>query len=104
MIKTLDTSWWGIKNSGDDISNAMLNIVNNASAFIVVGGYNFTFSSSAGARPFFDALVQKLRSGVQVMMVFPPSLYAFGNPQPAIIRYCLRNRIGVILNHQNHSK
>lgn len=104
MITSLNTSWWGIKHSGDDISSHILAILDNASAFIVVGGYNFTFPSSAGSRPFFDLLLQKVRSGVPVMMIFPPSLHGRHNPQPAIINYCLSNGIGVILNHQNHSK
>jgi hypothetical protein len=103
MIK-FDNSWWGIKDSGDDITKQILAIVNNAKGFVVVAGYNFTFRTSVGARPFFDALLQKLKSGVPVLMVFPPRLHGAYNPQPAIINFCLSNGIAVILNHQNHSK
>jgi len=100
----LRNSWWGIKDTGVDIAGAMLTILNNAQAFIVVGGYNFTFGSSAGARPFFDLLTTRVKSGVKVLMLFPPYLHGKHNPQPDIIRYCFNNRIAVILNHENHSK
>lgn len=103
MIKQ-PNSWWGIKNTGEDITSQMLDIINNAQEFIIVGGYNFTFKTSAGARPFFDALVQRLRAGVEVLMMFPPRLHGKFNPQPKIIHYCLSQGIAVILNHQNHSK
>jgi len=104
MITTNPYSWWGIKNTGDDISEYMMDIVKNANQFIVVGGYNFTFRDSAAARPFFEALTQRVRDGIKVLMLFPPNLHARFNPQPRIIRYCFGNGIAVILNHQNHSK
>lgn len=103
MIRT-SNSWWGIKESGDDITSPMMNIINNANVFILLGGYNFTFRSSATSRPFFDALSAKLLAGVPVLMMFPPRLHGRFNPQPAIIQHCLNNGIGVVLNHQNHSK
>jgi len=100
----LEYSWWGIKNSGKDIGREMLDIVNHAHEFIVVGGYNFTFRASAGARPFFDALDAKARSGIPVLLLFPPALHGAFNPQPNIIRHCLAGGMGVILNPENHSK
>lgn len=97
-------SWWGIKNNGEDISPEIMRIINNAKQFIIVCGYNFTFRTSAGARPFFDALQAKSVAGIKVMLILPPKLHGKYNPQPAIIHHCLTNNLPVILNHQNHSK
>src|SRR5688500_10771602 len=103
MIKH-EYSWWGIKDSGEDISKEMLDILKNAEQFIIIGGYNFTFNSSPGSRIFFDLLISKIREGIKILMIFPPSLSGMYNPQPQIIKYCLSAGIGVILKHQNHSK
>lgn len=97
-------SWWGIKNSGEDITNEIMRIINDADSFIIVCGYNFTFSKSVVARPFFDALIAKLSIGVQILLILPPKLHGKYNPQPKIINHCLTNNLPIILNHQNHSK
>lgn len=98
------SSWWGIKNSREDITSEIMRIINDADSFIIVCGYNFTFNTSAGARPFFDALRDKSLAGVQCLLIFPPNLHSAYNPQPNIINHCLTNNLPIILNHQNHSK
>lgn len=97
-------SWWGIKNNGEDITPEIMRIINSAKQFVIVCGYNFTFRSSVGARPFFDALKTQSLAGVKILLIFPPNLYGPHNPQPAIINHCLTNNLPVILNHHNHSK
>jgi hypothetical protein len=103
MIKH-SNSWWGIKNSGEDISLEIMRIVNNAELFVIVCGYNFSFKTSGASRQFFDALINKNRNGVPVLMIFPPYLSMQVNPQPKIINHLIRNGVAIILNHHNHSK
>ncbi len=103
MIK-YSNSWWGIKNSGDDITTEIMRIVNNADLFIIVCGYNFSFRTSAASRQFFNALVNRQTTGVQVLMIFPPYLSIKANPQPRIINHLITNGVPIILNQHNHSK
>ena len=103
MIKH-SNSWWGIKNTGEDITADILAIINNAEVFVLVCGYNFTFKTSAAARPFFDALVAQEANGIRILLILPPRLHGKYNPQPSIITHCMANNLPVILNHQNHSK
>lgn len=101
---TYPSSTWGIKPSGTDITTRILGMIHNAKRYILVCGYNFTFSKSATSRPFFDALIAKKKSGVEVLLIFPPILHGKYNPQPKIIHYCLKNKLPVILSYENHSK
>ncbi|MBL6445024.1 hypothetical protein JMN32_01805 [Fulvivirga sp. 29W222] len=102
MIGNNHYSIWGIKDSGEDITPEILDILNNANSFIIVGGYNFTFKTAGYT--FFSILLAKVRQGVPVLMVIPPNLTGYHNNQPAIINFCLTNGIGLILNGNNHSK
>lgn len=102
MIGNPYYSQWGIKCQGEDITNDIIGMVQSANSFIVIGGYNFSFSNSG--QTFFNELVHKANNRVPVLMIFPPNLYGPYNPQPTLINYCLRNNIGVILSYQNHSK
>jgi len=102
MIGNNRYSIWGIKDSGEDITTEILNILNNANSFIIVGGYNFTFKTAGYS--FFSILKNKVRQGVPVLMIIPSNLTGYNNNQPAIINFCFTNRIGLILNGNNHSK
>ena len=95
-------SKWGIKDSGEDITNDILGIVDKATSFIIVGGYNFTFETAGYT--FFNLLLNKSRAKVPILMIFPPHLSGNYNTQPQVIDFCLRNGIGLILNGNNHSK
>lgn len=103
MIK-YSNSWWGIKESGNDITTEILRIVNAADSFIIVCGYNFSFRTSALSRQFFNSLISRLSGGIQVLMIFPPYLSVKANPQPRIINHLMTNGVPIILNHHNHSK
>jgi len=102
MIGNNHYSIWGIKDSGEDITPEILDILNNANSFIVVGGYNFTFKTAGYT--FFSILLTKVRQGIPVLMIIPPNLTGYHNNQPAIINFCLTNGIALILNGNNHSK
>lgn len=95
-------STWGIKDSGEDITTEILDILRNANSFIIVGGYNFTFKTASYS--FFGILLDKVRQGVPILMIIPPNLTGFHNNQPAIINFCITHGIGLILNGNNHSK
>lgn len=102
MIGYANYSQWGIKDSGEDITNDIVSMVQNANDFIVIGGYNFSFSNAG--QTFFDEITLKANNGIPVLMIFPPRLFGPYNPQPNLINYCLSNNIAVILSHNNHSK
>ncbi|AHW61453.1 hypothetical protein SAMN05444285_10689 [Draconibacterium orientale] len=102
MIGNNRYSIWGIKDSGEDITNEILSILNNANSFIIVGGYNFTFKTAGYS--FFRILQNKVRQGIPVLMIIPSNLTGYNNSQPAIINFCITNGIGLILNGNNHSK
>lgn len=102
MIGNANYSKWGIKDSGEDITNDIIDIVHSANTFIIIGGYNFSFRGMGLA--FFTEIVNKAQNGVPVLMIFPPFLFGGHNPQPRLINFCLAHNIGVILNHHNHSK
>lgn len=95
-------SKWGIKDSGEDITNDILGILQNAQSFIVVGGYNFTFKTAGFT--FFNLLQTKVQQGIPVLLIIPPNLTGYHNNQTAIINFCITNNIALILNGNNHSK
>lgn len=99
---TYQNSTWGIKRSGDDIANNIINIITNADEFIIVGGYNFTYKTAGYT--FFAELRRKAIQGVPVLIILPSNLSGMGSNQPAIITFCIANGIGIILNGSNHSK
>lgn len=102
MIGNNHYSKWGLKDSGEDITADILEIVTTANSFIVIGGYNFSFRTAG--LTFFNELTSKANNGVPVLLIAPPSLAGRFNPQPRLINYCITNNIGVILNRNNHSK
>lgn len=102
MVGVKNYSEWGIKDSGTDISQDILDIANTASSFIVVGGYNFTFKTAGFT--FFNILKNKVKNGIPVLMIIPANLPGKWSKQPQIIKYCLQHRIALILNGNNHSK
>lgn len=93
---------WGIKRSGDDISQDIIGIIDQAEHYIIIGGYNFTFQTVGYS--FFNQLFQKAIKGIPILMIIPPHLSGFGNNQPDVINFCINNGIGLILNGNNHSK
>ncbi|MBP1617911.1 MAG: hypothetical protein H6Q14_1738 [Bacteroidetes bacterium] len=95
-------SRWGIKDSGEDITTDILDMLRNANSFIVVGGYNFTFKTAGYS--FFGILLDKVKQGIPILMIIPPNMTGFHNNQPTIINFCITNGIGLILNGNNHSK
>ncbi len=102
MIGNPHYSVWGIKDNGEDITRDILGIINNASSYIVVGGYNFTFQTSGYT--FFNLLTQKASTGIPVLMIIPPNLSSPLSNQAQIIQYCISHGIALILNGNNHSK
>jgi len=102
MIGNPHYSVWGIKDNGEDITRDILGIINNASSYIVVGGYNFTFQTSGYT--FFNLLTQKASTGIPVLMIIPPNLSSPWSNQAQIIQYCISHGIALILNGNNHSK
>lgn len=102
MIGNNHYSTWGLKDSGEDITNDIIDIATTANSFIVAGGYNFSFRHAG--MTFFNELTHKANNGVPVLLIVPPYLAARNNPQPRLINYCIANNIGVILNRNNHSK
>ena len=102
MIVVPNYSCWGIKDSGEDISQDILDILNDATSFIIVGGYNFTFKTAGYT--FFNILRKKVSYGIPVLMIIPTNLAGPWSNQPKIINYCNMHGIGIILNGNNHSK
>ena len=62
MIGNANYSKWGIKDSGEDITNDIMDIVHSANSFIIIGGYNFSFRGMG--LTFFAEIVNKAQSGV----------------------------------------
>jgi hypothetical protein len=79
-----------------------LDILNDATSFIIVGGYNFTFKTAGYT--FFNILRKKVSYGIPVLMIIPTNLAGPWSNQPKIINYCNMHGIGIILNGNNHSK
>ncbi|MGB4831065.1 MAG: phospholipase D-like domain-containing protein [Chitinophagales bacterium] len=102
MIGNHHYSTWGLKDSGEDITNDIIDIATNATSFIVAAGYNFSFRHAG--MMFFNELTHKANNGIPVILIVPPHLAGQYNPQPKLINYCIANNIGVILNKSNHSK
>lgn len=102
MIVRLGDSTWGVKDSGQDITQDILAIASNATSFIIVGGYNFTFKTAGYT--FFNILKNQVAAGIPVLMIIPSNLPGFWSNQAQIINFCHSHGIGLILNGNNHSK
>lgn len=95
-------SIWGVKRSGHNIQNDIINIITNAQSYIIVGGYNFTFKTAGYS--FFRELYRKSTNGIPVLMIIPPNLSGNNRSHQDAIDFCITNGIGLILNGNNHSK
>lgn len=103
MINPGNGSQWGIKLSGTDITADIHDIIDNANDFVVVCGYNF--SPYGHPSSIIPRLIAKRNAGVAVLLIMPPRMWGFGNTNHTLnIQHLVSNRIGVILNSNNHSK
>jgi hypothetical protein len=90
---------WGLKNSGTDITDNILRIIVNAQSYLIIGGYNFSFGKN-----YMGIFTELSKKKIPKLMIIPSRLYGAKNPQNEIIRFCIKQNIGVILNSNNHSK
>lgn len=103
MITSLNGSKWGIKDSGVDFTPDIHNIIDNATKYIVVCGYNF--SPYTNKTSIIPRLIAKKKLKVDVLFIAPPRMWGFGNTKhTGNIQHLVNNNIGVILNSNNHSK
>lgn len=103
MITRTNGSKWGIKNTGVNFTTEIHSIINKATRFIVVCGYNF--SPLTHATSIIPLLIAKKNSGVNVLFIAPPDMLSWGRTNHAtIIQHLSNNGISVLLNSYNHSK
>jgi hypothetical protein len=103
MITRTNGSKWGIKDSGVDFTPEIHSIIDNATTFIVVCGYNF--SPYNHRTSIIPRLIAQKNAGVDVLFIAPPTMWGFGNTRhTGNIQHLVNNNIGVVLNSNNHSK
>lgn len=103
MINPGNGSKWGIKPSGINLTGDIHDIIDRANNFIVVCGYNF--SPYNHPTSIIPRLIARSNTGVDVLVILPPTMWGFGNRNHTNnIQYLINNGIGVILNSNNHSK
>lgn len=103
MINPGNGSKWGIKPSGTNLTADIHDIIDNATSFIVVCGYNFSpFNHPTSIIP---KLIAQRNAGLDILLITPPNMWGFGNRNHTNnIQHLINNGIGVILNSHNHSK
>jgi hypothetical protein len=103
MINPGNGSKWGIKISGEDLTEDIHSIINNAQQFVIVCGYNF--SPYTDPTSIIPRLIHKRNLNVDVLIIMPPKMWGFGNLNHTNnLDYLINQGIGVILNSNNHSK
>ena len=100
MIGNHHYSTWGLKDSGEDITNDIIDIATNATSFIVAAGYNFSFRHAG--MMFFNELTHKANNGIPVILIVPPHLAGQYNPQPSnFTPTSWRDRVEVVTIHRH---